>query len=221
MASRTRRRISPIEAFVETKGMMRKQRNIQRGKAGFTLVETLAVLVVITLITMVVATGVPAAQRAYVAAVDSSNAQVLLNTAAMRLRDQLSVANPNSVQAGSGDVLITYDSYETGCTTQITNGSEEAPGLSVSEVVQSSDPFAAATPVTTTALLVSDTATAGLSAKIYVTADKIEYARGSGTFVVSNLQVNSVDAEGHVTKQDTAKIGSMDVKVLAASSGTT
>lgn len=220
MASRTRQRVSSIETFGETKGMMRKQRNIQRGKAGFTLVETLAVLVVITLITMVVATGVPAAQRAYVAAVDSSNAQVLLNTAAMRLRDQLSVANPNSVEAGHGDILISYVSYETGCDTLITNGSDSNPGLSVSEVAQTADPFST-TAATTPVLLVPDTATAGLSTKIYVKASKIEFAKSSGVFTVTNLQVHSKDSDGTETPLDTAKIDSMTVKALAATSSTT
>lgn len=59
---------------------------------GFTLVEALASLLVITMLFTVVATGVPVASQVYNDVVASSNAQALLSTGAMRLREELSLS---------------------------------------------------------------------------------------------------------------------------------
>ena len=110
---------------------------------GFTLMEMLMVIVIILLLSMVVATGVPAALKAYETALNASNAQLMLSTATTRLREELSVARPNTVKKitelpegltsegyDSCEPLIQFDSYETGFVTVIANTNS---GLAIGE----------------------------------------------------------------------------------------
>lgn len=60
-----------------------------RSNSGFSLVELLATMLIVTMTALVVATAVPAAIRAYRGLVDSSNAQSLLSDTATTLRDEL------------------------------------------------------------------------------------------------------------------------------------
>lgn len=110
---------------------------------GFSLTEMLAVVVVLTLVSMVMATGLPAAIRAYEQAVDAANSQVLLSTTIERMRDELSVADTdpdNPVQQPTNGHAegpeshpqwindgksVTYYSFETGCLTVMRNATDE------------------------------------------------------------------------------------------------
>lgn len=60
-----------------------------KNTAGFSLIEMLVTLMILLLVTSVVAVGVPAASRAYNKVVDAANAQVLMSTAMVRLRDEI------------------------------------------------------------------------------------------------------------------------------------
>ena len=59
---------------------------------GFTLAETLMAVLILSMVTGIVAVGVPAATSAYKNAVDASHAQVLLSTTMTALRNELSTA---------------------------------------------------------------------------------------------------------------------------------
>ena len=67
-------------------------------KFGFTLVETLTVCIILLLVSLVVATGMPAAKNAYDRAIEAANAHVLLSTAANTLRSQLGTAQDVEVK---------------------------------------------------------------------------------------------------------------------------
>ena len=97
---------------------MKQRRNTQaRARSGFSLVELLVTLLVVTLATIMVTAGLPAAVRAYTDVVDKSNAQVLLTTASTLLRDKLS-RSVDVVKDENGKVKSFVDS-STGCTTYI------------------------------------------------------------------------------------------------------
>ena len=97
---------------------MKQRRNTQaRARSGFSLVELLVTLLVVTLATIMVTAGLPAAVRAYTDVVDKSNAQVLLTTASTLLRDKLS-RSVDVVKDGNGKVKSFVDS-STGCITYI------------------------------------------------------------------------------------------------------
>lgn len=63
-----------------------------RARQGFSLAETLVALIIVTMVSIIVATGVPSAIGAYHNAVAGSNAQAALSTVATALRDELGSA---------------------------------------------------------------------------------------------------------------------------------
>lgn len=166
-------------------------RDSKRLRAGFTITEMLAVMAILALAGTIAVTGIPAAQRAYVAAVDASNAQVMLSTAGTQLRDELSVADPStsSVQVSNsvtdGDMLfVTFRSLETGYETQVR--CRDSQGI---YVLQQTDD--GATSVETP--LVPEKATAGASQNLRVKASSIDYA--DGVFTVRDLRVENSQGE--------------------------
>ncbi len=84
-------------------GMKRLLRKLKR-KSGFTLVEVLAVVVILLLVSGVVAAGMPAAANAYTRVVDSGNAQVLISTVKTALREELSTATEVETADGSSEL---------------------------------------------------------------------------------------------------------------------
>ena len=85
----------------------------ERSVRGFTLVETLVALLIVTMVSVIVATGVPSAINAYRNAVASSNAQVALSTVATALRDELSTATSASATNADGSIAYTCgEGYE-------------------------------------------------------------------------------------------------------------
>ena len=93
------------------KKIFRKKLN----KKGFTLAETLITVIILLLVSVIVATGIPSAKNAYERVVVSSNAQVLLSTAITALRDELGKASDVEVDEGK----ITYKSAATNATSTI------------------------------------------------------------------------------------------------------
>ncbi len=86
-------------------------------RAGFTLAETLLAVLILLLVSVIVATGIPVAKNAYEKVVLGANAQVLLSTTISALRDELGFARNPVVEADS--VTITYYNAETGIKSQI------------------------------------------------------------------------------------------------------
>ena len=63
-----------------------------RSRKGFSLAETLLAVLILLLVSVIVANGVPAARNAYEKVIVASNAQALLSTTANALRDELGTA---------------------------------------------------------------------------------------------------------------------------------
>ena len=76
---------------------MKKFRLRLRQNTGFSLAETLMAVLILSMVTGIVAVGVPAATRAYRNAIDASHAQVLLSTTMTALRDELSTSKITKV----------------------------------------------------------------------------------------------------------------------------
>ena len=70
---------------------MKKTRKLN-SRGGFTLAETLLAVLILLMVSVIVATGVPVAKNAYEKVVIAANAQVLLSTAVNTLRDELGTA---------------------------------------------------------------------------------------------------------------------------------
>ena len=67
-------------------------RSLITSSKGFTLMEALIALLILVMVATIVATGVPSAFKSYRAAVDGSNAQVVMSSTVAKLRDELSYA---------------------------------------------------------------------------------------------------------------------------------
>lgn len=65
---------------------------------AFTLAEALVAIIILLLVTTIVATGIPAALRAYDRVVIASNAEVLLSTSMSALRNELGTAKDVDVR---------------------------------------------------------------------------------------------------------------------------
>lgn len=176
-----------------------------RSTQGFSLAELLVTIVIILLLSIVVATGVPAAVRTYRGVVTSSNAHILLGTASVRLRDELSVADPATVQAD--DASVTFTSLEDGFKTTLAfddlqlSRSPLQPG---STTVISSAPLVPATYLPE-----------GAYADLRVTCEGISYRESDGCFVVSHLRVVRADAGEHAVAVSGAEFDEVRIRPLA------
>lgn len=94
-----------------------------KSQRGFSLMETLAVILVMTLVGIMMATGIPAAQKSYTGAMDGANAESVLFTTVEQLRSKLSVAaktvDPNQKSEAEGKVICSYEDVESGVYTSI------------------------------------------------------------------------------------------------------
>ena len=86
---------------------MNKLRKKLISPGGFTLAETLIVVLILLMVTSVVAAGIPVAANALDNVVETSNAQLLLSTTMTALREELSTAQDIEVLAGSTST-VTY-----------------------------------------------------------------------------------------------------------------
>ena len=80
--------------------------------SGFTLAETLLAVLILLMVSVIVATGIPAAKNAYEKVVLASNADALLSTTISSLRNELGAAKISKPE--SGGAPITYISYYSG-----------------------------------------------------------------------------------------------------------
>lgn len=89
-----------------------------RGNSGFTLAETLLVVLILLLVSTIVATGMPAAKSAYEKIVVAANAQVLMSTTATALRDELGTAWDVKLD-DSDSTAVSYNSSDTGAKSKL------------------------------------------------------------------------------------------------------
>jgi len=190
-------------------GAMRTELKAKRARAGFSLVEMLATLIVVGLVGMAVVAGVPAAQRAYEAAMDASNAQLMVSTATTRLRDVLAVADSATVQAGS-DPLVEFTSFETGLKTTLKNTDE---GLTLVEA----DPMNPS--VKNEALIVPQAAGKGAQDYLHVYIDTkgddggIQFDKNTGLFTIKGIYVTR-SGDGADIDKALAKVGPLSIRLL-------
>lgn len=91
--------------------MKRKLNN----QSGFSLAETLLTILILMLVSVIVANGVPVARNAYEKVVIGANAKVLLSTAVSAMRDELATAREIEVDG----TTITYFSADRGAISKL------------------------------------------------------------------------------------------------------
>ena len=92
-----------------------------RATAGFSLVEMLATIAILVMVTAVVSTGIPSALAAYEKVVDSASAQTVLATASTRLRSILDSATAVTVAADDSNEVVEFVDGDTGYITKLSS----------------------------------------------------------------------------------------------------
>ena len=88
----------------------------QNKKRGFSLSEVLVTVLIMTLVTVVAAAGIPSALRAYRNVTDAANAQIVLSTALTVLRSELGTAKQVEIDENG---TISYRASDSGSVNQI------------------------------------------------------------------------------------------------------
>ena len=197
---------------------MRTYHTTKRAHAGFSMVEMLAALIVVGLVGTAVIAGIPAAQRAYEASMDASNAQLMVSTATTNLRDALSVADLSDdvIVAGDSDPLadpdslVQFTSFETGLITSLKNTEE---GLKLVELDPTVANYSSDTPVMNETPIVPLAIGKGARDDLRIYADSIEWDSTAGVFTIDNIYVTRSD-DGEGIDKALAKAGPISVRVL-------
>ena len=94
-----------------------KIRQKLRTRSGLSLAETLFAVLILVLVSIIVAEGMPAAKTAYEKVVVAANAKVMLSNAVAMLRNELALAQ--RIVVDQTDNSITYFSADRGATSKI------------------------------------------------------------------------------------------------------
>ncbi len=98
---------------------------VRTDRRGFTLTEMLVTLLILTLASTLMATGIPAAIDTYQKVVKTSNAQLALSTTLSILRSELGLATKVEIKGDEENAKIYYYSSGEGCWAWIGNDSSE------------------------------------------------------------------------------------------------
>ena len=164
-----------------------------RARGGFTLAETLLAVLIMLLVSVIVATGMPAVTNAYNKVVLGANAKVMLSTAITALHDEIGTAwevenPPISETVDTPDTSkLTYFNASTGAKSELSLDTADHNAIQIQDYVSlSSDLIHDGTNYTPGKAyhLVADT-----SLGMYVTYTGIVYDKGTGIVTVTGLKV--------------------------------
>ena len=172
---------------------------------AFTLAETLLAVLILLLVTIIVAAGIPVAKNAYERVVLSSNADLLLSTTISTLRNELGTAENVKLQApapgenAKPDTMITYYNATRGSSSRIYVNSGEKQEIMLQRYYSKDvDRYASSSPAAS--LISSKRATADL----YVTYKSVTFENGIITF--SELSVDRVSGTRGLASRETLSI---------------
>lgn len=192
------------------KAILKKCRSRLKSRRGFSLGEVLITLLILLLVTVIVAEGVPTALRTYDRVVTAANAQALLSTAMTKLRNELSTAS--GVTANDGNTALSFTADDgVQVKLYLESDANKGAGLHIKETygVITSDPLSE--PKENDRLLVSREAS---NKNLYVTYESCEL-KEKGVVAFNNLSVFSDKAKDG--GKPLAKINSYEIRVLADS----
>ena len=89
-----------------------------KSRAAFTLAETLVAILIMLMVSSVVATGIPAARRAYESVEIAANSELLLSSTISTLRNELSLAKDIKIE-GTDKTSVSYLNPTTGTMSRI------------------------------------------------------------------------------------------------------
>ena len=89
-----------------------------KSRSAFTLAETLVAILIMLMVSSVVATGIPAARRAYESVEMAANSELLLSSTISTLRNELSLAKDIKIE-GTDKTSVSYLNPATGTMSRI------------------------------------------------------------------------------------------------------
>lgn len=176
-----------------------------KSRHGFTLAETMLAVLILALVGVILATGVPVALNAYEKIVLTANAQAFLSTTVNALRDELGTAW--GVQTDDTGTVITYYSADTGARSRIYLATDSPAEIMLQENAAISE-LGIPDNADAARALVSDKATAGLS-RLYATYESVAYDRTSSTVTFTNLMIGTKSAPS------LTKVGNLKIRVFS------
>lgn len=157
-----------------------------RARDGFTLAETLLAVLIMLLVTVIVATGMPAVTNAYNKVILGANAKVMLSTAITALHDEIGTAWEVE-QAPGSTIKLVYFNASTGAKSELSLDTADHNAIQIQDYVSLSSDLihddASYTPGTAYHLV------ADKSSGMYVTYTSIAYDKDKGIVTVSGLKV--------------------------------
>lgn len=202
-----------------------------RSGSGFTLAETLLAVLILLLVSVIVSTGMPAAMNAYRKVVLSANAKTMLSTAITALHDEIGTAW--KVENSTDRKSLTYFNASTGAKSRIakyvpaTEGDPNPDAIAGSvwiwDYISLKDD-----------LIHEDSAEVGdgyemisgvgLTPRMYVTYESIDYDDDKGVVTISGLKVCNFDHENEMLAQLAGTDGNpktLKIRVISADSAGT
>ena len=182
-----------------------KKLSYKKNNKGFSLTELLVAVLILSMVSAVVAGGIPVAKDAYEKITVSANAQVMLSTTISALRNELCTASDLSVEEVPKPKWVRYYNPS------ISNYSKISIGKSNDETYQEKDTilikhFSDKEPkepkeneTDNTRTLVSKAIGEG---KLYVTYDEVLYDEGKGVITFTNLKVMDATGDIHAHLKD-------------------
>lgn len=189
-----------------------------KNNAGFSLAEMLMAVLILLMVSVIVATGLPAARNAYEKTVIGANAQAMLSTAVSALRDELGTAWDVKIDDNATKTTGTYITYfkaDTGTRAMLSNkGVVDDEGNAVYPSLVLQDNIAVENAFIHDALHKDGSARAlvpDAKTDLYVTYDSVSYS--NGIVSIDNLKVCKQKDE---TKTAVAKL-TTDLKIRVLS----
>ena len=179
-----------------------KKLSCKKNNKGFSLTELLVAVLILSMVSAVVAGGIPVAKDAYEKITVSANAQVMLSTTISALRNELCTASDLSVEEVPKPKWVRYYNPS------ISNYSKISIGKSNDETYQEKDTilikhFSDKEPKEgekdNTRTLVSKAIGDG---KLYVTYDEVLYDEGKGVITFTDLKVMDATGDAHAHLKD-------------------
>lgn len=189
---------------------MKKLRQVQSSRRGFSLAETLIAMLIMSFVGIIVTVGMMTALSVYGRITDQANAELLLSTTLIEMRDELDRAEEVKVITNAEDGCIVYYRFSDGNWRKLSNKENDHKGIYLSYLsgynTQNPQGLSPAKDtegnVIAPQLLVSS---AAASKKLYAQFGGIDYS--NGFFTVTDLKV--YDSKTKVGGQD-KELSSLD-----------
>ncbi len=161
-----------------------KRKNKNRSTAGFTFAELMITMLILMLVTLLLASGLPVAVNAYSKVIDHANAQLLLSTTVTRLQEELSTAVEVWTDGtADGNVRIFSHAVNGFKITQTSDATTHA--LQLAYTKRNNDP------IQTIPLITKETSQDTGKNAFFVEYGSIRF--NNGVFTISDLEVKSTD----------------------------